>query len=236
MFNNANSRLGRSASFETLERRDLMAGNVIARVIDGDLVIRGDDASNGVKVTRLDATTYQVSGFTVGGADTRINTVPNGIIKLVGVTRDINANFFSGNDELSLHGASPAAPLTAPRDINIDMDAGNDQVYLKNVKAGGKVDVSMGSGVDQFIADNVVTGGNLIVRESTTPYYAGNSDFVNIYGYSNIGGQLNVKFNRGNDSFKTNNTTAKSVWLEGGCGNDAAFIDNTKIPAFNPID
>ena len=238
MFTRTNS--GRPSSrslglgFEALERRDVMAGNVMATVDGGDLVIKGDGSSNGVKIMPVDASTYEVVGFVHGGGDTLINGKLSE--KFKGVTDDISVNLLAGHDDLQLHGHGPAAQLAAPDSIFINMDAGNDSVFLNFVKAGGNIEVNSGAGVDNLTAVGTTVGNNMLVRESTTPYFAGNTDFVNIYGGSRIGNQLNVKFNQGHDAFKTSGTTARSLWIEGGGGNDATTIENTTATAFIRID
>jgi hypothetical protein len=225
---------GLGLGFEALERRDLMAGNVLAKVDGGDLLITGDGLSNGVKIMRVDASTYEVVGFPHGGGDTRINGELSK--RFTGVTDDISVNLGGGNDDLQLHGHSAAAPLTAPDAIVINMDAGNDSVFLNFVKSGGNVDVTSGSGVDGLYGVGLAVGNNMFVRESTSPYYAGNHDIVNIYGGSRIGNQLNVKLNSGNDSLKVENTTARSLWAEGGAGNDYTMVDKLTASAFIRID
>ena len=57
---------------ESMESRQLMAGNVFANVIGGDLVLTGDNASNGVEVRQLGAGVYRVIGQVQGGAPTTI--------------------------------------------------------------------------------------------------------------------------------------------------------------------
>jgi hypothetical protein len=236
----AHTRFGRPSSrslglgFEVLERRDVMAGNVVATVDGGDLVIKGDGLSNGVKIMRLDANAYEVVGTMHGGSQTRINGELSK--RFIGVTDDISVNLALGNDDLQLHGHGPTAPLSTPDAISIAMDAGNDSVFLNYVKAGGNIDVNSGSGADNLTAVGITVGNNMFVRESGTPHYAGNYDVVNIYQGSRIGNQLNVKLNQGNDTFKTNGTTAKSLWIEGGAGNDTTIIESTTATSFIRID
>lgn len=225
----------RGLQFEALERRDVMAGNVLASMAGGDLVITGDGAANGVVVTRIGAGAYEVRGSVAGGGETRINGQLGVPAKVTGVTDDVLANLYGGNDEITFFG-SVAAPFVVPDGLFVNMDAGNDKVGMDFVKTGGNLEVNSGSGVDSFIAVGVNVGNNMFVRESTSPFYTGNYDFVNIYGGSRVGNQLNVKLNQGHDTFKTNGTTAKSLWIEGGAGNDTTFVDNTTASAFIRID
>src|SRR5687767_4852264 len=50
----------RRTPFESLEPRRVMAGNVTAEVIDGDLIITGDGAANTISVRQSDSGSYVV--------------------------------------------------------------------------------------------------------------------------------------------------------------------------------
>ncbi len=95
---------GRGVGFEQLERRNLMAGNVTASLVDGDLVIKGDDYSNSVVVTQFDSKTFEVSGRAAGGSDTKINGKVGARVRVTGVIDDIRAQFYSGSDGINLFG------------------------------------------------------------------------------------------------------------------------------------
>ena len=222
--NHRRNRPGRRLAVEPLQPRELLAGDVTASVTEGDLVISGDHAANGVIVSRIDDTTYAVKGTTHGGADTRINGVPNGKIVLSGVTDDVRADLWAGNDSISLHGRDADRPLRAPDDVIIYTQSGDDEIKMFHVAAGDNIVVNSGSGNDQFIAVSVTTRNHLFVAEAGTPHYAGDSNFVNIYGDSRIGGQLNVKLNRGNDAVKVSDTYADTIWVEARDGDDSILV------------
>ena len=230
-----NFQAGSVLRMEQLERRDLMAGNVTATVSGGNLVITGDSASNSVAVSRVDATTYKVWGKTWGGQDTWLRGVANGAVTLSGVTGDITVNMNAGNDEISFHGTNASYPLVAPRDLKVYTQDGNDTVSMFNVRAGRDMYVNTGAGVDSFIAETLTTGNNLFVLEDDSPY-AVNANTVNIYRGSRIGGQLQVRLSAGHDSFRTDGTTAQSLWMTGGAGNDGITVSNTKTTSFVQID
>ena len=68
---NRRRRSFRSLSFELLEDRRLLAGDVTAQIIRGDLVIHGDHADNGITITAGTAAgTVVITGVNAGGAAT----------------------------------------------------------------------------------------------------------------------------------------------------------------------
>src|SRR5262245_34086727 len=79
-------------AFERLEDRAMLAGNVIAAVITGDLELSGDAAGNALQVWQVGAGTWKVQG---------IGTTINGsfaIQTFTGVTGDIDAALDAGNN------------------------------------------------------------------------------------------------------------------------------------------
>jgi hypothetical protein len=209
---------------ETLERRELMAGNVTVSLSGSDLKIAGDSSSNGVVVSRIDNATIEVRGQTRAGAATSINGVANGSVRLASPT-NVYVDMWGGNDEIRFHGHSAVSPLNVPGKMVIYSQSGNDSVALYNVKVGGDLSVNSGTGKDEFYGVGIDVGDDLFVKESANTNYSGNSDFVNIYGKSRIGDQLNVKFNGASDTLKVSDTTAKSFWIETGAGNDSVLFD-----------
>src|ERR1044071_1056075 len=89
----------RSFAFERLENRQMMAGDVTAQIIKGDLVIRGDDFDNGITITAGSvAGTLVVTGVNAGGTATRVNGTANGAVTLTGFNDDFKINLKGGND------------------------------------------------------------------------------------------------------------------------------------------
>lgn len=64
-------RVGRSRYFESLESRNLLAGNVTASVVEDDLVITGDAAANNIQVSQPANGDWQVKviGTKVNGSN-----------------------------------------------------------------------------------------------------------------------------------------------------------------------
>src|SRR5689334_6461121 len=143
---------GRKCKFESLENRQMMAGDVVASVHAGTLFIKGDQYNNGITIT-AGALPNQViiTGTNIAGVGTNVNGLLN----------------------------TPVAINNVTKDIRINMKAGNDTVTVNNLNVFGSMKVNMGAGVDTFNLVNgsvicgdlkVVTGGSadtITVTDST---------------------------------------------------------------------
>src|SRR6059058_5739244 len=94
---------GRKCKFESLENRQMMAGDVMASVHAGTLFIKGDNLSNGITITP-GAIPKQViiTGVNAGGSATTVNGVPNGPVAVNNVTKDVKIKMLSGNDIVTI--------------------------------------------------------------------------------------------------------------------------------------
>ena len=79
----------------------MMAGDVTAAIVNGDLVVTGDAAANGVRVEYMAYDAWRVTGFmtsfTAGGA-TRVNGQSIVEFNASSVTGAIRVNLGGGND------------------------------------------------------------------------------------------------------------------------------------------
>ena len=104
----------RILAVESLERRAMLAGNVTASVVGGNLIIRGDDAGNGVLVQQEAGTgNYSVTGFDFAGSTTKINGTADGTAHLHGVTGNIDIDLKKGNDALGVGNDAQALATAA---------------------------------------------------------------------------------------------------------------------------
>ena len=113
-------------SFESLEGRWLMAGDVTATVVDGNLFIVGDDFHNRISITDgANPGEVTVTGFDDGNGDpTDVEGTPNGAVTRTGVTGNIVVTMKGGHDVVSVY------DLNAARNLTINLADGNDGVYL----------------------------------------------------------------------------------------------------------
>jgi hypothetical protein len=142
---------GRMLKFEPLETRALLAGNVTATVVAGELDITGDAASNSVQVWQTGSGTWKVQGIgtTINGSHA---TFP-----APGVTGNIVVNLNAGNNFIKVfHGAVPGA-------LDIDTGIDNDTVQVTNVTTGLS---TAGDGTSLII--NVGNGNNAVTLSGVT--------------------------------------------------------------------
>jgi hypothetical protein len=170
----------KSLRVERLENRELMAGDVLARVEGQMLVIWGNDADNGVTLTYSSATqSYRVSGRDAGGSATTINGLdtsqPGNIVEFSGV-KQVYVGLNGGNDDFEV-GSAAAVDTAIEKWLSIEMGAGNDVVKLGaagNAPSGGapiaqaleigtSLNVSLGVGNDQLSIGNAEIGLGLNV-------------------------------------------------------------------------
>lgn len=181
---------GRRARFESLELRQLLAGDVTVSVVEGNLVVEGDELANQIAITAGEVPgTYIVRGLdgtnVVHSPTPTAETSPVDEVVVTGVTGD----------------------------ARIGLGAGDDRLVVSNVGFRGGVLVRMGEGNDEVaIGLRPVPEAN---PESVSTAEPEMSDFVRIRGalkigtgegddkvhvdHAVIGGQLRVEAGRGED-------------------------------------
>lgn len=141
----------RSFSFERLEDRRLLAGNVTAQIIKGDLVIRGDDFDNGIAITAGSvAGTIVVTGVSAGGAATNVNGTANGAVTLSGFSDDFKIKMKGGNDTVTI------TSLTVRDSLKLKLGKGNDTATLTSVTVLEDAKIKANFGDDRVTITNSV--------------------------------------------------------------------------------
>jgi hypothetical protein len=205
---------------ESLEGRAMMAGDVWASVNGGDLVINGNDASNGIVVNQTGPTTFGVSGSWVNGA-----TAVNGSYStryFSNVTGAIRVDLRGGNDVFRIGGNGEFNRNILPDDLFINGGSGNDKIdvqWLSNRDSNDRIFINAGSENDQVSLYKVV-----------------NRDFVNIdtgdgddsvdVNYVTVGTDLNVSTQAGNDRLNVSMSHIDRLFADMGRGNDTVSIGN----------
>ena len=164
---------------ESLESRQMMAGDVTAHVVNGDLVINGDNDSNELYV-------YGTGGgnFVLFGENgTRINGLSGHPIS--GVTDDVRINLRNGHNRIALLGHD------LPDDILIRTGNGDDTIVMRDATVRSDLRIRTGSGNDTvFLVDTTVQGQLNLAT-------AGGNDEVALY--DTVAGRANVNLGAGND-------------------------------------
>jgi hypothetical protein len=145
-------RKGRPCKFETLETRNLLAGDVTASIHHGDLVIKGDNLANGITITAgTTAGTVVVTGVNAGGSATNVNGTANGAVTLSGFTDDLKINMKGGDDTVTITG------LTVPDKAKLKGGDGDDTFTIDG-STFAKLKTSLGHGDDTLdISDTTVS-------------------------------------------------------------------------------
>lgn len=130
-------------SFERLETREMMAGNVTASVISGDLLVNGDNSANLFQMTEVSGNRWKITGL--GG--TKINGKTQ--VTTQAVTRDVQIDAAGGNDNVTILNGS------VPHILNVFGEDGNNVTTLQNVKVGYGLGVYGNDGNDTVVANNV---------------------------------------------------------------------------------
>lgn len=132
----------RRCSFEALENRRLLAGNVEVTLVGGTLSITGDASANGVAIAVVSGgTAGTVSGFDLGGSATTLV--------------DENGTPIAGNT------FNFTSPITR---LNVDMKGGNDNLTIDRLTVNGKATIKLGSGDDSFFFKNTTVTGKLQIH------------------------------------------------------------------------
>ena len=218
-------------------------GNVAAVVSGNNLILTGDNASNGVMVTTNQAGMLVVIGLgetTIAGQDQ-----PWVVDGWTGIPGNLSVNLYGGNDALVL------SDLVIGHDVVINTHSGNDILMVGDVDVAGNLDFRSASGDNSvFIRDTMVGGfarsttgngndglltDNLTVAGRTIVNARGGND---VFGstYSMFGGNLSLNAGGGDDQVLIHeNVLGARVVLDGWSGTDALDIDTATTSAQAPV-
>lgn len=251
----------RRLGVESLEKRQVMAGNVTVAWANNALQIKGDSQDNQITMAEVKPGLIQVIGIN----NTRINGTAN------------NANYFnkwSGNLNIAMGGGNDSVtigwnglPASRLNSIIVNMGAGSDTVEVKNTFVTGANFSSFNLGEEhQNDADNInvmqssfralaigTGGGDDRVDVSTCNVTkaiistGGGHDVAVLQ--RNAFAELAVSLGEGNDYFMTwNSKPSRSRWIHGGDGGDVlaaggegpmslsmAMFDSEKFEGFHQL-
>ena len=184
---------GRKCKFESLENRQMMAGDVMAAVHAGTLFIKGDNLSNGITITP-GAIPNQViiTGINAGGSGTTVNGLTNTAVPINNVTMDIKIKMLRGNDIVTVNN------LTVNGSLKINTDGGVDTVTVNASTICGDLDVNTGGSADTVTVTNTLVNGEAEFRTG------GDCDHLTIT--ASTLGELDVHLEEGNDTLAITNT------------------------------
>jgi hypothetical protein len=195
----------RTLTFQSLEPRTMMTGNVTVQVVDGDLKITGDSKDNKVTVVQaVTQGTVEPGRFFVSGLNgTTINGGSGAYF--TGVTRDVNISLGGGDDRLTVGDNVSNQHFFAPRNLNINTGGGLNHVDLKKITVTDNTKITGGSDRD-FIS---ITGSNFGPTQTTS-----------------LHGNLNISAGGGYDMLWIDTSAVKrDLTIDMGKGLDKEAID-----------
>jgi hypothetical protein len=210
----------RRCRFESLEQRQMLAGDVSVRIFNGNLNIIGDRLDNGVALTAGGMPNQVViGGVTAGGAPTGLNGTPNGSVTLPNFDGNLKINMMEGNDLVVINN------LTIKGNTKIKTGKGIDVVAATGTTVNGKSKIDLGGRGDNLTVTASVLKGTTKIKGK-----AGN-DTV---GINNTTFRiLNTQLGGGNDTLTIAGTTAAKTILNGNKGVNT-FTNGTNNFLFNP--
>lgn len=225
---------GRSFPVAALESRTLLAGNVTAAIVDGELIITGDDAANDISILETAA------GVIVRGNSTTVNGAATDFVAFaptVSKTGKIVASMGGGDDKVQIddatldgrvvfHGGegNDSLGLTAATlkgGLGFHGDAGNDSLVLEQSTVEGSVLAFLGEG------DDLVTLTGSEIQRSLVLYGRAGADGLNLDD-SKVGRWVIGYLGQGDDDVRfANGTETKHVQLWGQRGADVVQVNES---------
>jgi hypothetical protein len=231
---------------EMLESKIPMAADLTVAVVNGDLLITGDDAVNHFILEQDDD--YELGHYLIrnrGQFDDTVNGQPFTEYYVTGVTRDVIINLGGGDDVLRLTGeeeSDRSHDLIIPRDLIVNLGEGHDQFYsgvYENflqfqapVTVTRNLHIDGGGGDDSLLTTALSVGNNLNYTDSQgTNSFFNDPTFIYVLARrSDVGGNLNI--NTGSDidfmmleEFDVGGNVSFNV----GAGDDVAQVSNFTI-------
>jgi hypothetical protein len=216
-------------SFERLEARHMLAGNVTVSVFGGDAFIIGDLADNNIFIQGT-----VVTGRASAGSPTSINGTPNGSFDFAAFTQHLNVVMAAGTDVVEVNG------LTVPGNLSINTGDGADLLRFNPVRVDvvGTILLVTDAGGDRVL----LTGGTMA---GGGPGHRAQSDLVINTGAGNdevrvtefaVG--LNTTIELGSEADFCDvrfSAIATDFFINGGAAYDSISVDtcSSNAAAFN---
>lgn len=206
----------RHLSFETLESRLVMDGNVAVSVVAGDLKIIGDAYSNQIDI-QYDPVSNMWTVAGVAGSNTKVNGRAS--VTVGGVTNSVWIQMGDGHDVVNLKSFS------VPNELHVDLGRGNDVLNM-GLDAGthtvkGETWLEGKDGQDSFTIADTVFAGNLWVKLG-----AGNDTFR--MNTSRVDCYLRLDGDDGDDRVLLENLAVANLLLRFQEGNDYLCACNVR--------
>ena len=222
---------GRKLTVESLETREMLAGNVVASLAqNGTLTLTGDPADNNVQVSESPrgSGTWCVQPNDSSGITTRINQATKPVnFKSV---KFLRIYLGAGNDSLLLQGTLPADVANLGARVQIDMGSGNNAVRIPSlvstpVPGQPAKPTALPIGLDSIQA----TGGNNSITLQNVNW-AGNRWLIQTFG--NGDSSVSITNSQFAASPQSVLYATPSLTVNTGAGNDSLMLDHVTVDRF----
>ena len=195
------SRAQRKLSFESLELRRVLAGNVVAALSGANLLITGDSSDNAIDVAGIPGSPGRVRitpqlGTTLNGQSAPLTFPSFG---------DIRFALNGGDDTLNFIG-NPGPSDSLPGSLVVDGGEGDNTISVSNYDVGANVTIRNGTGSDSVTLTNThagkdITNGASGLATQTTSIIEGTTS----------AGDVRISNLNGSDAVTLGGTVAVSV-------------------------
>src|SRR3990172_7867115 len=205
-----------SFAVEPLEPRQLLAGNITAQVVSGNLVITGDALGNDIKIDQsgLLPDQFRVSS---GASATAINGLGAPVV-FSGILGGLLIDLQDGADTVKL------ADCVVPLDVLNNGGNGDNTVELDHATIRRSLTINGGTGLDTLELSHASVTGNVFVQNGD----GGSS--TTIEDASTIGGWLWVINRAGADNFTIDESNVgRQAVIDNGDGGSSTLLKESSI-------
>jgi hypothetical protein len=199
-------------SFDCLESRTVLAGNVTISSSNGILSILGDAAANDIRVQSTapgSITITGLNGTTLNGGA--------GPLTITNFNKNLSIRLNDGDDSVELIG------LHVNKQANIDLGAGNNTLQISNTTFEKEFTIRSGDGNDAISLTNVTLDKEFLL------FTNGGADTVTLSGVTGLKGEQ-IQTGAGADNITiTGSTFAKAVGIDAGAGDDQIILADTVL-------
>lgn len=206
----------RRLRLESLESRELMAGNVSVSLVNQEVQVTGDAKGNGVLISEISPNVYKITGLVAAGSATTINGKSS--ITIRSPQDDLRVYMNGGNDVVAIGNATG---LMTVEDLTVDMGDGADYLELANLEVYDRFDtvyLRMGREATTDGKDNLEMK-NVTFRASVDITLGAGDDECEIRNTS-VRDDLKVNGGSGKDEIELVSVTADEIYAWLGSGSD----------------
>jgi hypothetical protein len=149
--------------FETLESKVLLAADLHAAVVGGDLVLVG---SKGDDVLLIEGSTDSAGTWTITPAnnDSINGNSPGQSVTLSGVVDDIRVSLRDGNDKLTIKGTHSGNHV--PGSLSIRGSHGTNQILVQSLTVGNDLSIRTRGAADEIAVKTTEVNDELVIRSA----------------------------------------------------------------------